>query len=169
MFRKLCLAVIILASGCGGVWAADQDGIDVRFIGGTFKTLARGYVATVNMEKFKADKIARIERMRPEWFGKKYAEVYEVLRTLPADLRERYGLTTQMRQEQAVRTIRTLDKKKLYELIDQVPDRVIAEQFRLQIQRNDDQANVPLRDKIARVWQRAVTALSKGAPPGSKK
>ena len=77
-------------------------------------------------------------------------------------------MTAHMSKARALRAIRSLDKKQLYEIIAQVPDRVIAEQFQEQLRRNDDRPSVPLSEKIARMWQEAQAALAKGAPSKHK-
>ncbi len=163
VFRKILLGLLLSAGFSGVVLAGGDDAVDVRVIGGTFKTLARGYVVTADIEKLKAGKIARIEHMRDDWFAEKYAELYEVIKGMPLKIRTRYGVTEHLTRAQAVRIIRGLDKGKLYEIIDNVPDRLIAEQFNEQLRRDEKGNGGSLQDKIGRMWGRAVAAISKGA------
>jgi len=162
--KVIMRGLLVSVCCCGSLWAAENDGMDVRVIGATFKTLAKGYVATADIERLKAGKIARIEKMKKEWFAAKYAEVYPLLSELPPRLKTKYGVTEGMTKTRAEEIIRGLDRKKMYEIIDNVPDRLVAEQFREQL-RKDGQAGGTLQDKIGRIWSKAVAALGKGASP----
>ncbi len=170
MLRKIALGFILSLSLTNAAFAAQKVSAEDRVIGATFKTLAKAYVATTDIEKLKAKKIHRIEIMREDWFDEKYAEVYQVIRELPPKLQMKYGVTEGMTKERTIRIIRTLDKKALYEIIDNVPDTVIAEQFAQQFHKEEpSEAQLGLKDRIARAWERCVIMINKGTASSEAK
>ncbi len=71
-----------------------------------------------------------------------------------------------MTRAQAIRIVRTMDKKKLYEIIDSVPDAVIARRFNEQFQADEPGKKVSLQEKIAKAWDRFLIKVNQGAPAG---
>jgi hypothetical protein len=166
--KKIVLGVILSLGFTGVLYAAENASVEAKVIGATFKTLAKAYVATTDIEKLKVKKIQRIESMNEEWFAEKYAEIYPDIRKMPPAIPKKYGVTERMTQAQAIRIIRTLDKKKLYEIIDNVPDAVIAEKFNEQFREDGTAEHVSLQDKIARAWDKLLIKINQGAATGKK-
>jgi hypothetical protein len=104
--------------------------------------------------------------MKEEWFRAKYAEVYPDIRRMPPAIPKKYGITEKMTRAQAIRIVRTMDKKKLYEIIDSVPDAVIARRFNEQFQADEPGKKVSLQEKIAKAWDRFLIKVNQGAPAG---
>jgi rhamnose utilization protein RhaD (predicted bifunctional aldolase and dehydrogenase) len=168
MFRKIVLVFVLILSLTGVVFAAENASVESKMVGATFKTLAKAYVATTDIEKLKAKKIQRIESMSEEWFAEKYDEVYPDIRKMPPSILKKYRVTEQLNKAQAIRIIRTLDKKKLYEIIDNVPDAVIAQKFNEQFGEDGSAEHVSLQDRIARAWDKFLVKINQGAATGKK-
>jgi hypothetical protein len=156
---------ILVLSLCfqGLALAADQVTVQERFVGGTFKTMAKAYIATADIRQLKDKNIKRIENMREDWFNKKYAEAYKVIQDLPSKIRTRYGIKANMTKAQAIAVIRSLDKKQIYEIIDQVPDPMISEQFNAQFSHKSGDTKDNLTDRIGKIWAKVVAEVN--APP----
>ncbi len=116
-FRATALAVEI---------AAAED----KIIGTAFKALAKAFIAVADISKLKEGNIDKINKMDEAKFKKRYAKVYEVIKDLPPELKTRFNITGLMTKEQVVKNIQSLDKKKLYPVIDSVPDTFIAGHFK---------------------------------------
>lgn len=166
MRRKIVLGIVLSLSLTGVVFAAENASVETKVIGATFKTLAKAYVATADIEKLKVKKVQRIESMNEEWFDEKYAEVYLDIRQMPPAIPKKYGVTERMTKSQAIRIIRSLDKKKLYEIIDNLPDAVITEKFNEQFRGDGTAEHVSLQDKIARAWDKFLIKINQGASSG---
>ena len=125
--------VLVLAVSLGlqsYAFAQEKVSLQDKVIGSTFKTLAKGFVAVVDMDKFKKDSIRQINKKRPDKYKKEYAKVYEVLKELPTELKIKYGIVENMSKEQLIKDIESLDKKKAYVLIDSIPSAIIAKEFK---------------------------------------
>lgn len=99
-------------------------------IGSTFKSLAKGFVAVADIRQLKKNNIAKIDKMSPEKFNKHYGRAYEGLKDMPLNLREEYKVTADMSREQVIKDIESLNKSKMYKIVDAIPDTVIADHFR---------------------------------------
>jgi hypothetical protein len=152
--------LLLSLSLTGPLCAAENVSAEARVVGSTFKTLAKAYVATADIAQLKAKNIKRIEGMKDEWFDLKYTEVYRVIKALPAQVRTKYGITEDMTKAQAVRVIQSLDKNKIYDIIDKIPDPVIAEEFNRQL-KDDEEQGGNLMSKINKVWDKIVAGINK--------
>jgi len=131
---KLILFIMVLLLGFQrGVFAADKISLQDRAISSTFKNLAKGYVAVVNMDKFKESNMLRINKLSPDSYKREYARVYEVIKELPPDLKIKYGISQEMPREQLIADIASFDKNKIYKLIDSIPDTIIVGEFKKQL------------------------------------
>ncbi|PIU83702.1 MAG: hypothetical protein COS68_02655 [Elusimicrobia bacterium CG06_land_8_20_14_3_00_38_11] len=111
-------------------FAEEKSGWGDTVIGFTFKTLSKSYLAAADINKLKKNGINKLLKMSDEKFRKRYAEVYAVIKDLPPPVRTKYGLTEKMTKKQAIKSLAGLDKKQIYEIINAVPNSVIAERFR---------------------------------------
>jgi hypothetical protein len=143
--------------------AAEKVTVQDRVVGGTFKTMAKAYIATADIRQLKDNNVKRVESMREDWFEKKYAEVYKVIKDLPPALRAKYRVREDMSRAQVIALIRSLDKKQIYEIIDQVPDPMISQQFNAQFSQKDGEDKEGLMGRIQTIWQKVVAEVS--APP----
>lgn len=134
-----------------------------KLIGAAFKGLARAFVALADVDKLKKENIRRLERMDENKFRKRFAKVYEAVRELPESLRSAYGISEHMSRQQAINAVELLDKKRIYAIIDSVPDAAIAGCFRRSL--GSGRAGRQGDDAIAQInafWDKAVTGAVKG-------
>lgn len=110
--------------------AEEKVSVTDRIIGSTFKALAKTFVATADINRLKKNNIDKLKKMENEKFKERYTKVYRVIKDLPPKLKVSYAITEDMTKEQAIRNIESFDKKKMYEMIDSIPDTIIAQQFR---------------------------------------
>jgi len=113
------------------IFAQEQVSVEDRIAGSTFKTLAKAFVVIVDINKLKKNNIDKLNKMNEDKFKKRYAGVYKIIKYLPAELKVRYGIIEGITKEQVIKNIESLDKKKIYEMIDSIPDAIIANQFKL--------------------------------------
>ncbi|MDP2905269.1 MAG: hypothetical protein Q8O22_03070, partial [Candidatus Omnitrophota bacterium] len=131
-FRKPHLKRILILALLAGLLfpyylhAAIEPAVDEKIISAVLKNLARAFTATADIEKIKRENIAKIERMDEEKFRKRSTNVCNAIREMSGFMREKYGVTPGMTKEQAVRAVQSLDKKKIYEIIDAAPDAMPA-------------------------------------------
>lgn len=146
----------------GSVFAQEKVSLEDRLISSTFKTLAKTFVTAVDIKKLKKDNIAKLNKMDKEKFQKRYLKVYEVIKDLPFSLKVRYGVTRQMNKERAIKIVEALDKKKMYEIIDAVPDRVIANQFRQYLSEKKQKIEKSnLLEQINKLWYKMTEKAEK--------
>jgi hypothetical protein len=156
------LMVLVFALCCQGfVLAADNVTVQDRMVAGTFKTMAKAYIATADLGQLKDKNIGRIESMREDWFTKQYAEVYAAIQDLPAQLKHKYRIRQNMTKREVIEVIRSLDKKEICQIIDQVPDGVISEQFNAQFNSNNGETKEGLMERVRMIWDKVVTAVNR--------
>jgi hypothetical protein len=125
-------------------------------IGSTFKTLAKAFVVTANIEKLKKDNVDKLKKKNNDKFRAQYAKFYAILENSPS-LRARYGLVENMTKDEAVAKIKSLDKKKIYAAIDDIPNKLIADQFRLYLGRKkQEMQNSNMVVQIRQTWERII-------------
>lgn len=125
----LLLVIGLGFQGCA--FATEQVSLQDKAIGSAFKTLAKGFVVIADINKIKKDNISKINKLKPGKYKRKYAEVYEVIKELPSELKIKYGIIQDMSKEQLIKEIEALDKKKIYKLIEAIPDTFIAKEFNI--------------------------------------
>ncbi|MDD4953427.1 MAG: hypothetical protein PHG40_00785 [Candidatus Omnitrophica bacterium] len=150
-FLLLTIAIFYPAS----IYAQENVDLADRVIAATFKTLAKGYTVGVNIDKLKEDSIAKLQRMDEDKFRKRYAEVYAAIKDLPPELKLKYRISQDMTKEQVISAISGADKKKIYELIDSVPDKAISTQFKKYlIKKKQDIQKSNIAAQVNRAWER---------------
>lgn len=124
--------ILLLVGLCfqSPIFAQEKESIEDRIIGSTFKTLAKAYVAIADINKLQKSNIDKLNNMDEEKFERRYVKVYEVIKDLPSSLRTRHKVTGHMTKQEAVQNIQSLNKKKICEIIDFVPDTIIANHFK---------------------------------------
>ena len=68
--------------------------------------------------------------MRQDKFEMRRAEVMLAVKDMPASIKEKYLLSENMSKDDAIMAIYLLDKKRLYEIIDVAPDKMLADLFK---------------------------------------
>jgi hypothetical protein len=162
MFKNFALTLSLVLSFQSLASAQEDSATTDKMIGATFKALAKAFVLTTDIDRLKRNNIGALERMDDEKFKKRYAEVYEVIKALPTELKSSYRITESMPKGQAIRDINSLDKKKLYGLIDAVPDAIIAQQFKQYLSETKQKIlKHSLVMQVTKTWNKiTATALS---------
>lgn len=133
--------------------AQEKQAWEDVLIGSSFKTLAKAFVATADIKKIKRANIEKLDRMDDEKFKKRYLKAYDVVKDLPPDFKKTYGISEAMSKEQAIKNLKILDKNKIYELIDAVPNKTISRQFKdYMLIYQDEFEGLDLRGKIQKFW-----------------
>ncbi len=99
-----------------------------RIIGSTFKTLAKAFISTIDIEKLKKGNIDKLNKKDEAKFRKQYAKAYKVLREC-LEITERYGLKEDLTKQEAIEKIRRIGKKDMLGVLNSIPDTFIAGQF----------------------------------------
>ena len=129
----VCRIILVLVIGLGFqscVFAVEKVNLQDNLIGSTFKSLAKGLVLVINVDKFKKDTISKLNKLNPDKYKRKYALVYETIKELPSELRIKYEIIENMPKEQLIKSVESLDKKKIYTLINAIPNAIIAKEFK---------------------------------------
>ncbi len=141
----------------GRVYADGVSSFGDNSIAVTIKVLAKAFVETADLEKVKAKQIKSLSKMNETKFQKRYTEIYDALKDIPPELRTRYGVTEHMAKEEAIRNIRSLDKKDLVQIIDGIPDQVIIKYVKDYLRHKADQAKEqPLLRQIDALWKKII-------------
>lgn len=157
IMKRLIFLLIFTLSLQGAVFAQAQNNIEDKIIAATFKGIAKAYIIVVDLKQFKKDKIAMLQKMEEDKFRKRYAKTYAVIGELPKELKITYGINENMNKEQAIKKINSLDKKKIYGIIDGVPDELIAKHFKEYLARRKQglQSN-DIVGQVKDFWDRAI-------------
>ena len=89
-------------------------------------------------------------------FSKRYAQIYEVIKECPS-VRGRYRLNGNLTKQEAIKEIKSLNKKKVYEIIDSIPNSLISNEFMAYLKKKKEEipkANVVL--KIREFWDSII-------------
>jgi hypothetical protein len=143
------------------IFAQEKVNLEAKMIGSTFKTLAKAFVVMADVDKLKKNNIEKLSKMDEEKFRKRYAKVYEVAKDLPPKFKDSYGITGSMSREQVIRNIKSLDKKKICQAIDSVPDTIIARQFRQYLgEKNQEMQKSELIEQINGFWNKMMRKVN---------
>jgi hypothetical protein len=161
----LILALAIGLSFQGYVFAEERAKAQDKIIGSMFKGLAKAYVAVTDLDKLKKNNIEELNQMDMGIYKYRYGRIYEVVKDWPLALKNNYKITEQMTREQAIKNIESVDKKKIYEMIDATSDTAIVEQFKkfLNLEGQETQKR-SLPEKINRVWNKILEKFNKPIP-----
>lgn len=133
--------------------ALERPKLEDRLIALTFKGLAKAFIATADIEKLKETNIHKIKNMPEEKLQRKYAKVYDTLKTCPG-LAATYGITQNLSREDIIKKLELLDKKQMYEIVGAVPDEFIAGQFKEYVSSKGQQIHKDLSGQIKQLWSR---------------
>lgn len=157
--------ILLLVAGLylqGNIFAQEKVSVEDKIIGSTFKSLAKAYVATADMEKLKKENIAKINKMDEEKFNRRYAKVYNAVKDLPENLKKEYKITEDKSREQAIKDIQSLDKKQIYKALDAVPDTIIANNFKRYLnEKKEELQKTNLAQQINKVWDKITQKAKK--------
>lgn len=147
----------------------DEDFSD-KVIGSTFKLLAKSFVAVVNIAELKKYNIKKINKMDDEKFRKHYGNAYPIIKDLPEWIKTQYGVTENMSREQAIQNTASLNKKDIYKILDAIPNRFIADKFRIYLRDSKEEIeNSNVIVQIKRFWSCAVDGAKTNMKPAITK
>lgn len=113
---------------------ARDDMFRDQMIGSTFRALATAYVSSCDLEAFRKYALPKIESMNVVQCGRLYAHIWPFLKDLPEEMKKKYGFIP-MTQGRMIVFIKTMQKRDLYNIIDNISDRSIAREFYWCVQR----------------------------------
>lgn len=139
------------------VFAEGEKRVEYDVIAFAFKNISKAYIAVVDMAKLKKDNIRSLKAMDEVAFRKKYARILKGINELPQEYRVKYGLSAKMNKNEAVKIINSWNKKRLYAMIDDVPQDVISKYFKEYMQKNKQKVGAKdLLLNIKDFWERIV-------------
>lgn len=144
--------------------AAEKTDLTDNIIGSTFKILAKTFISTADIERIKKDNIERITRMDETKFRHRYAKIYSIIEKCPS-LRAYCGLEKEATKQQITGKIKSLDKKMAYEVIDLIPNSLIASQLRAYFNEKKEQVRASkITSQIQSAWDRMISKISPEQP-----
>lgn len=156
-FFKIILLCVAAISIQQPAFAQQKANLEEKVIGSTFKSLAKTFVVVTDINKLKSQNIKKLEKMSEAKFKKQQVKVYPVLEELPLAIKEKYGVREGMDKAQAIKNIESLNKKKIYEIIDNVPDATITRLFKQELDKlKEDIAKSDLAGQIRKFWDKIV-------------
>lgn len=160
---KIILLLILSLCFQSSIFAKEKASVPDRIIGSTFKTLAKAFVATTDINKLKKNYIDKLNKMDNEKFKKRYAKVYETLKDLPPHLKAKYGISENMTKEQAIKNIESFDnKKKMYKIIDSIPDTFIVYHFKQYLSKTKQEIQkTNLVEQIKNFWNKMIEKMER--------
>jgi hypothetical protein len=163
--KQIILLLILNLCFQGFIFAEEKISVEDRIVGSTFKTLAKAFVAIVDINKLKKNNIDKLNKMNEEKFKKRYAGVYKIIKYLPAELKVSYGITEAMTKEKVIKNTESLDKKKIYEMIDSIPDAIIANQFKQNLsEKRQEIQNSNTVEQINKFWNKMIEKVNMASP-----
>ncbi len=155
------MACIIGLSFQSCAFAQEEVKVEDKIIGSIFKGLAKLYVASADLNQLKKDHIDKLNELDLEKFQNRYAKIYAVIKDWPPALKSNYRVTEHMTREQAIETIESVDKKKIYEMIDAVPDTVISKKFKNYLsQEKQEMQESGLAEQIKKFWNKMLEKVN---------
>jgi hypothetical protein len=162
--RIFLIACCILAAHAT-VRADEPTPFEAAMAGGTIKTLARAFIATMNLDDVKSNAVEKLNRMGPEHYRWQYGQYYKVIKDLPPRLKRRYGVVEDMPKAQLVRNILSLDKKQFYEIVEAIPDATIAREIKNDARSGGAGAKgKDFMGQIQAVWQEIAGDMTRKPP-----
>lgn len=124
-----CLVLIFLVVFCFGAYAQEKPTLTDKVIGATFRTVMRVCIMTSNIDKLRANNVAKVKAMDDEAFVAKRNRVYDLVKDLPDNMKKEYAISPNMTRGEVVRAIGKLDKNRLQTIIDNLPDKALMRMF----------------------------------------
>jgi hypothetical protein len=128
-------------------YTRNERTVTTRIVGSLFRTTARTYIATSNIEELKNHAIDKINSMDDVSFHALYIDFYEDIYDYNS-LIINYDLDEDINKNEAIGIIRSMDKKKLYDIIDDTPDHIIV-----RVLEKHNRNNKVLKNKINPIEQ----------------
>lgn len=165
IWRKAILSLALSLCLQHNCLAKEEISLEDKIIGSTFKTLAKAFVALNDIGKLKKENIDKINKMDEDKFKKRYSQVYKVIKNLPDNLKSAFKISVQMSKEEVIKNMESLDKQKLYKVIDSIPDTFIASQFKRYL--NDKKQELQksnVVEQISKFWDKIMEKAKVARP-----
>ncbi len=139
-----------------------------KIIALTFKGLAKSFLLVSDIEKIKKSNTDKLKKMNESKFRTRYAEIYRVIDAgLPEPLKASYNLRGVLPKEEAISIIESLDKKKINQIINALPDQLIAGYFKEYLQKirfaDKPAGSLPgktnILDEINKSWNKILSKV----------
>jgi hypothetical protein len=130
-------------------------------IAALLKTFASAYVTAVDIKKLKEKQISRLELMKEDDFQAEYERVFAVIRQCP-QFKKKFGLYEGMSREELIARIISFDRKQICDIINSIPDNVLAGQFREYLsETGEGGSKTGITQQVTSVWGR-IKAKAEG-------
>jgi uncharacterized protein YbaR (Trm112 family) len=157
MLKKIIIFSLVSLFFSTAGQAEEKINFEDRIISLTLKTLARAFVAMEDFSQLKESNIRVLENMEEARFRKEFAKTYAVLKDLPPEIKGEYHLWEDMSKEEVIQELASLDKKRVYRIIDDLPDVVVAREFRRYLFRHSRQLQGHnILEQISLFWSRVL-------------
>jgi hypothetical protein len=167
---KIIFLLLFVAVFQKSIFAAEKTSLGDKVTGATFKSIAKAYITVVDFEKLKKANIERIKGMDEEKFKKRYAKSYRVISELPQKVKTTYGIDEYMSKQQAIRKINSMNQKKMCEIIDSIPEEVIAKYFKEYISTSKQNIkDSTFLEQVRSFWERIVRNATPVNPKNEQK
>lgn len=164
LVKRITLLLILAFCFQGLIFAQEKANVEDRIVGLSFKSLAKAFVAISDIDKVKKNNIDKLKKINEDKFKQRYVKVYRIIKDLPVELKVKYGITEAMTKERVIKDVESLDKNKTYEIIDAIPDAIIAEQFKEYLrEKKQEIQKSSLIEQINMFWNK-ITEKVKAIP-----
>lgn len=156
-FVGVMLSFLLIWGLCfpGYIFAQKKDSLEDKIIGSTFKSLVKAFVATANIDQLKEKYINKINKMEEKKFRERYAKIYQKVKGLPNSLKTKHEITEYKSRKQAIKDIESLNKKKIYQAMDSIPNKMIADNFKEYLaEKKQEMQKSNLVEQINKVWNK---------------
>lgn len=148
----LIWAVLSMAGAPAAEASGQKTCAEDILVGSMFKTMAKAYLATADIEGFKENTLSQLNAFDEPGFHRHYARFFRVVDKSPR-LSKEFGLSPDMTREKARAVVRSLDKNKLSRMVDAVPNPVVNEEFKLYLSREKIKSrDKNIADQVSMVW-----------------
>ncbi|MDP2922334.1 MAG: hypothetical protein Q8O30_01250 [Candidatus Omnitrophota bacterium] len=162
MKTKIILLLMIALLYQSFVLAKEKVSTEERIIGSTFKGLAKAFAAVADIKKIKEYNINKLKKMNDSKFKARQPKIYEAIKDLPQHIKTTYGVKEDMTKEQVIKNIESLDKQKIYAIIDSVPDPLITRLFKDYLRKlGQDIKNSNMVEQVQESWNKIIRKAQK--------
>jgi len=126
----VCLVLIFVVVFCAGAYAQVSPTLSEKVVGMTFRAVMRVCIMASDIDKLRKNNAVKVNEMSDEDFIAKRARVYDLVKDLPESIKKDYAISPDITRQEVVKGIEKLDKKRLYTIIDALPDQALARMFK---------------------------------------
>lgn len=130
---------------------------DAQMVGmiNTLKFMAKAFIMSADIEKYKTKYIAQINEISDEQFKSDYAIAYSYIKQSDYKM----GFKENMSKNQLISLIKSLNKEKLCKMIDEVDSSYIEKEINKQLAMNNKEGQFDMKS-ITNVWNDITKQLN---------